>query len=199
MIETILKNLITENSNIWYGIGIGVIVVALLYGIIAFMNNNKKFTILSFAIGLVLLPFLSFQMSRLCGAIETRCTLDETIEIASSVKETISEVTGLSAQDSEDALSLASDFIPGVSGLVDAGTGLSKLSGVMLDKAYSYLNWYIVRRVLWSLGFIIIATLGICFTFEGGNTSGRRISLRYERVSSRREFERRPASRRTRR
>lgn len=199
MIETILKNLIITNSNIWYGIGIAVIVIALLYGIIAFINNNKNYTILSFAIGLVLLPFLSFQMSRLYGAIETSCTLDETVEIASSVKETISEVTGLSAQDSEDAFSLASNFIPGVSGLVDAGTGLSKLSGVMLDKAYSYLNWYIARRVLWSFGFLAIAALGICFTLDSGRSSGRRTSSRYERISSRREFERRPVSRRARR
>lgn len=166
MIETILKSLIVANSSILYGVGIATIVIVLIFGIIAFTNNAKKFSILSFALGLVLLPFLSFQMSRLCGAIETRCTLDETIEMASSVKETITEVTGLSAEDSEDVLSLASDLIPGVSEFVGAGTGLSKLSGVMLEKAYTYLNWYIARRLLWSLGFIVISLLGIILTME---------------------------------
>lgn len=166
MIELILKNLIEINSSILYGFGISVILLVLMLGILAFMNNRKKFTILSYGIALLLVPFLSFQMSRFCGAIETRYALDDITEITSTVKSSISDATGMSEEDTNEAFSIASSFIPGISDIVDDGTGLSQLSGAMLEKAYSYLNWYIARRALWSLGFILIGAILIAITMK---------------------------------
>lgn len=198
ILENILYQQIVDHSNIWYGIGIAILLVFILFGIITFIFRDRTLNFLSIALGILALPFLSFQMARLCGAIDVYNMLNNITDMASNVKETISGVTGISEDDANKALSYASSVLPGINSYVETFTSsLSDFSRDMLEQAYSFLYWYIARRILWSLCFIAVSAIGIIITMN--KVHRQRHSSRYERITSRRIDEHRPMNRKSRR
>ena len=50
------------------------------------------------------------------------------------------------------------------------GYRAGELSDVMVDTLHEYMNWFILRRVLWSLGFVIVAAVVVIQTMRKGQT-----------------------------
>lgn len=55
-------------ANIEYGLLIAILIDALLILCIAALNSKKKLNVISFIIAVILLPLLTYQISRLIGA-----------------------------------------------------------------------------------------------------------------------------------
>ena len=165
----ILNTFIEQASNIWWGIVAAVIVVAIIYLIIYFIANpSKAFSPFSFLVGVPLLPLLAFQFYLLFGAcgIKQKCN-----EIATWIDALVPQETFASDYSREDVANVIDELsivFPFFSQFIDteafAQSDDTSLGNAITHKFRTYLNWYIVRRVAWSIGFIALAIIGIIFT-----------------------------------
>ncbi|MBO4802013.1 MAG: hypothetical protein J5545_09150 [Bacteroidaceae bacterium] len=162
----ILNTFIEQASNIWWGIVAAIVVIASLYFIIyALFSGSRQFSPLSFVIAVPLLPFLAFQFYLLIGAagVKHKCS-----EIATWVDAFVPEQSADNNYSREDigetARQLTATF-PLAAKLIDAeviaDSKETSLGQALTHKVNKYLNWYIVRRVAWSLAFLVLAVIGI--------------------------------------
>lgn len=141
-------------ANIEYGLMIAIFIVAILLLVIGSFNTKSKFSIISYVIAFVLLFPLTFQISRLIGALEISRSPDLLSDIVGIVSPTLSKyITSVTSHD---------------------------------------IGWFIFRRVMWSIIFIILATIGIINTMEPTQNRRNRVSIRHEKISRRRDTNHRP-------
>lgn len=160
----ILNTFIDAYSSVWYGILVAVIVVALLFfGIAAMQGGNKRFSPLTYVLGVALIAFLSFQFTFMIGAIMFK---SDCSDISSIINDFIpnSELTKSTSELRSNLKQLAKEepFIKNFIDIDDIDESLpdGAFGDAILSKVHSYLNWYIVRRILWSLFAIgILGTL----------------------------------------
>lgn len=151
----ILNSFIDAYSSIWYGILVAVIVVVLFFfAIAAIQGGNKRFSPLSYVLGVVLVAFLSFQFTFMIGAImfKSDCTdISSIINDFVPNRELIDNTNGI--RESLRELEREAPFIKNFIDIDDIDKNLpdGAIGDAILSKVHSYLNWYIVRRILWSL------------------------------------------------
>lgn len=176
---SILGTFIEQASNIWWGIAAAVFVVAILYAIIYFLfNGEKKFSPLSYLVAVPLLPLLTVQFFLLFGSVSLKHTCTDVAGwIDAFVPETSADGPVSREQINEIATQAAAVF-PIATKLIDVEL-LTQENGMTLGEAlthkvHTYLNWYIVRRTAWSIGFVVIAIVGIVMLMEKGYNARRR-------------------------
>lgn len=151
----ILNSLIDAYSSFWYGIIVAVIVVAALFFIISAMQGgNKRFSPFTYVLGAALTAFLSFQFTFLIGAIMFKMDCNDITSIINDFVPN-SELTN-SASDIRSNLRQLAKEEPFIKNFIDVDAIDDSLpdgaiGDAILSKVHSYLNWYIVRRILWSL------------------------------------------------
>lgn len=154
----------------FYGVVVAVVVVLVIALIIRSLCAPRRFTPLSYAIMVVLVPILSFHFSLLFGAFTVKGRVDD-MESAASY--------ALSAtnMDSYEIVSKIKKKMPFVSYLVNLddieGDTAGEIAESLSEDAHSSLNWYIFRRILWSVVFSGLAVAGIIATMEGPVRSRR--------------------------
>lgn len=166
----ILNSFIDAYSSIWYGIIVAIIVVALLFfGVGALQGGNKRFSPLSYVLGLALVAFLSFQFSFMIGAIMFK---SDCSDISSIINDFVpnSELT-LNTNDIRESLRELEKEAPFIKNFIDVDDIDKSLpdgaiGDAILSKVHTYLNWYIVRRIFWSLLACAIGGFGILYTME---------------------------------
>lgn len=151
----ILNSFIDAYSSIWYGIIVAVIFVAALFFIIAAMQGgNKRFSPLTYVLGVALAAFLSFQFTFMIGAIMFK---SDCSDISSIINDFIpnSELENGASDIRSNLRQLAKEepFIKNFIDVdaIDESLPDGAIGDAILSKVHSYLNWYIVRRLLWSL------------------------------------------------
>jgi hypothetical protein len=152
---SILNSFIDAYSSIWYGILVAVIVVAALFFIIAaIQGGNKRFSPLTYVFGAALTAFLSFQFTFMIGAIMFKI---ECNDIASIINEFVPNSTFTNGvTDLRNNLKQMAEEEPFIKNFLDVDAIDKNLpdgaiGDAILSKVHTYLNWYIVRRVLWSM------------------------------------------------
>ena len=166
----ILNSFIDAYSSIWYGIIAAIIFVAAIFLIIAVMQGgNKRFSPLSYVLGAALTAFLSFQFTFMIGAIMFKSDCNDITSIIndfipnSSLTNGVDEIRSNLKQLAEEE-PFIKNFID--VNEIDASLPDGAFGDAILSKVHSYLNWYIVRRVLWSLFACTIVGFGILYTME---------------------------------
>lgn len=151
----ILNSFIDAYSSIWYGILAAVIVVVGIFFIVAaIQGGNKRFSPLTYVLGAALTAFLSFQFTFLIGAIMFK---SDCSDISSIINDFIpnSELMNSAGEIRSDLRQLAKEepFIKNFIDVdaIDENLPDGAIGDAILSKIHTYLNWYIVRRVLWSL------------------------------------------------
>lgn len=151
----ILNTFIDSYSSIWYGIIAAVIFVAAIFFIIAAMQgDNKRFSPLTYVLGIALTAFLSFQFTFLIGAIIFKSDCNDITSIIndfvpnSVLTNGVGEIRGNLKQLAEEE-PFIKNFIDVEA--IDDSLSDGAIGDAILSKVHSYLNWYIVRRILWSL------------------------------------------------
>ena len=161
---SILNTFIDAYSSIWYGILVAVIVVAALFFIIAaIQGTNKRFSPLTYVLGAALTAFLSFQFTFMIGAIMFKIDCNDITSIINDLVPNSNLTNG--AGDLRSNLKQLADEEPFIKNFIDVDAINENLpdgaiGDAILSKVHTYLNWYIVRRILWSLFAIgIVGTL----------------------------------------
>lgn len=151
----ILNHFIDAYSSAWYGIIAAVIVVAALFFVIAAMQGgNKRFSPLTYVLGAALAAFLSFQFTFMIGAILFKSDCSDITSIINDFVPNSTLTNG--AGDLRSNLKQLAEEEPFIKNFIDVDAIDDSLpdgaiGDAILSKVHTYLNWYIVRRILWSL------------------------------------------------
>lgn len=165
-------------SLVW-GVLLTVAGVALMFAIIKSWRRNCTFTPVSFMVGALLFCFLSFQSVLLCGAITIKSMAGEIRSYINLMVENLPGDTVFSTVDSQQILDNINETYPLVGRYLDwadfEGHTPTDIAGAMADKMVSYMNWYMLRRVAWSVLFVVIGAAAILKTMEKTDGGGKRI------------------------
>lgn len=151
-------------SSIIWGILITAICLALFFFLIRGWYRNATFTPISYVIGFFLFLLLAFQCTMIVGAIKI---INISPYYESQIQQMVStyfppsqEVTG---QESEQVIDWLVTEYPILQHYFDTGefTGYTaqQLPAVMGAEIRSFLRFYILRRLLWCLGFVIMGAV----------------------------------------
>jgi len=162
----ILRTFIEQASNLWWGIIAAVVIVAIIYfTLYMLMGGSKSFSPFGFVLAIPLLVLLSIQFFLLFGSISLKHTCTEISAWIDAFVPEFSEDGAYSREDVNAAISHVVAAFPVSAKLIDAELVAQEedmsLGETLTHKVHSYLNWFIVRRVLWSLGFIVLTVLGV--------------------------------------
>lgn len=154
-------------SSLLWGILIALLCMALFVFIIKGWWKNALFTIWSYLIGFVLFLLLIFQCTMIVGSLKIVDTCDEYEayfrQVVDSAYEGWQEV---SQRDADIIIKKSIAKFPlleyYISGGEFSGHSAKNLPTVMADELRSFMWSYIIRRLLWCLGFVLVAgILGI--------------------------------------
>lgn len=189
-----LYNIISYSlGNLFIGILLTVIGVAIMFFLIKSWFSNSTFTPISYITGAILFFFLSFQAVLLCGAITIKsyCSNVE-ITINGWVKDIPSEIR-FDQKNSQQILNRIQEEWPLVGYFVGSAdfTGHTPIdiAQSMTQELRSFMNGYILRRIGWSLLFVVSGAFIVIKTMErtrrqpryrSGYSSGGSRRRRYE-------------------
>ena len=166
----ILNSFINAYSSIWYGIIAAIIVVAALFFIIAAMQgDNKRFSPLTYVLGAALTAFLSFQFTFMIGAILFKSDCSDVTSIINDFVPNSTLTNG--AGDLRSNLKRLTEEEPFIKNFIDVDAIDDSLpdgaiGDAILSKVHSYINWYIIRRLLWSLLACGVVVYLMLYTME---------------------------------
>ena len=202
----LLDSIIHGSMNIGFGIGLAIIIAAVLLIIVFAIRGEKSNSPLCYLPALILAVLLSFQFSLMFGAITAKKEIDNLSDTINSYIQliTIGDNTSSSMDEISSIIENIQNLVPGLSGdmgqLTLGKVDKSDIGGSLMAPSKSYLSKYILFRILWSLLFVVVATISmIILPSYGGISNYRKSHIRGERVSSRRSSDGRRPSRRTRR
>lgn len=166
-------------TSIFWGILIAVACMSLFVFLIKGWYKDATFSPVSYVVGTVLFLFLSFQCILIVGSLKILDTTDyyenEIAMIVDNKYEATDEVTKSQA---DDIIQVVIDRFPilhyYISGGKFSGFTAKELPHAMADELRSFMRWYILRRILWCLGFVIVGAVCVI----------RSMSKQKKRVSS---------------
>ena len=188
------------SSAIW-GVLIAIICMALFVFLIKGWYKDATFSPISYIIGAILFVFLSIQCVLIIGSLKIISTTDyyET-EISRIVDNKYDATDEVTKGQADDIIQVIIDRFPilhyYISGGQFSGFTVKELPHAMVDELRSFMRWYIFRRILWCLGFVIVGAICVIKSLSRSYTPLRRME-RGER--QRVQTERRRVSRRPRR
>lgn len=171
-------------SLIW-GVLLTVVGIALMFLIIKSWRKDAYFTPVSYIVGIVLFFFLSFHAILMCGAITIKSGSDEIRAYINRMVEDIPEGIPFSTSNSQQILDNICEEYPIVGeyvGLADfKGHDSSDIADAMVEELNSFMNWYILRRVGWSILFVVIGAVVVIKTMDkfGGTVKKAPTTNRY--------------------
>ena len=173
------------SSMIW-GLLIAVVCMGLFVFLIKGWYKDATFTLISYVVGGILLLFLSFQCILIVGSLKI-------IDMSDVYEERISIIVNNAYSPSQEvSLSQASDVIerivdeyPILHYYVDGGDFMGftakELPHAIAQELRSFMRWYIFRRILWCLGFVIIGAVCVIKTMSNGYSMQRIQKIRHDR------------------
>lgn len=175
-----LTDIMTHSMGaLFWGALIGVGCVVLFFLLIKGWYKNAHYTIATYIVGILLACLLAVQCVLICGSVSI-------IKLARSYEPV---VTGLLEQVESlpDAVVSTEEADQVIHGLIDqspllshyigggnfAGYTVAELPAAIVEELESHMRWYILRRVLWCLGFVAAGAFIVIKTMERDYHSGR--------------------------
>ena len=176
-------------SSIFWGILITVVCMALFFFLIRGWYRNAVFTPISYVIGIILFLLLAFQCTMIVGAIKIiRISPYYEAQIQQMVNSHFPSDREVSKQESEQVIDWLVTEYPILQHYFDTGefTGYTaqQLPTVMGAEIRSFLRFYILRRLLWCLGFVIVGAVLVIRSIANEYERKHSNSSRYTRHSS---------------
>lgn len=184
-------------SSIFWGILITVVCMALFFFLIRGWYRNAVFTPISYVIGIILFLLLAFQCTMIVGAIKIiRISPYYEAQIQQMVNSHFPSDREVSKQESEQVIDWLVTEYPILQHYFDTGefTGYTaqQLPAVMGAEIRSFLRFYILRRLLWCLGFVIVGAVlvirSIAKEYERKHSNSSRYTRHSSHSMSRRRF-----------
>lgn len=159
------------------GVLLTIIGIILMYVLIRLWWRNATFSVSSILVGVILFFFLSFQSILLCGAITIKSYSDDVEIYIDEIVRNVPRSEHFSIEDSQYILDCISEEWPLVGYYVNLadfhGHTSDTIAEAMVDELRSYMNWFIFRRVCWSLLFVIVAAIIVIKTISIRNNRDR--------------------------
>lgn len=188
-------------SSVIWGILIAIVCMALFVFLIKGWYKDATFSPISYVIGAILFLLLSIQCILIVGSLKIIDTTDYyEIEISNIVNDAYDDMDEISIEQSDEIIKEIIDRFPllhyYIGGGEFSGFTAKELPHAMADELRSFMRWYIFRRILWCLGFVIIGAVCVIRSLSKNSTPLRQSDrLQRQRVQT----ERRRVSRRPRR
>lgn len=161
----------STGSLVW-GIIIGVVCMVLFFLIIKGWYRKAMFNKWSYLFGAILAILLSYQCTLMCGAFKINATAENDKPWLHGVIEGMYDNPN-DYVDVEVSTMVVEDWVrqsPLLARYISTGyfSGYTRddLPDVMIETLHKYMNWFILRRVLWSLGFVIVAAVLVIMTMS---------------------------------
>jgi len=150
-------------SSMFWGLLIAVICMALFVFLIKGWYKDAMFSPISYAIGAILFILLTFQCILITGSLKIissadyyEVQLDRMVESRPSSEE-------VSMREADDVIKQMIDEYPlleyYISGGEFSGFTAKELPHAITEELRSFMRWYIFRRILWCLGFVVVAAV----------------------------------------
>ncbi len=188
-------------GSILWGVLIALLCMAAFVFIIKGWWKNAVFTVGTYIVGAVLFILLSVQCVLICGSIKIINTTDIYEERISAMLSGIDGSYMLSMEENDKIIGELTDRYPILENYIGGGDfsghKASDIPHVMADELRSFMKEYIVRRLLWCLGFVVVAGVIAVKTITLENSMRRSAPRRSDRTrvmpdrSSRRHVRRR--------
>lgn len=190
-----------SSSSLIWGILIAVICMGLFVFLIKGWYKDATFSPISYVIGAVLFVFLSFQCILIVGSLKIIDTTDYyEVEITRIVDNTYDSLDEVTMGQADDIIQVIIDRFPllhyYISGGEFSGFTAKELPHAIAQELRSFMRWYIFRRILWCLGFVIVGAVCVIRSLSKSSIPLRQSDrLHRQRIQT----ERRRVSRRPRR
>ena len=178
----------------------GILIAILCMGLFVFLikgwYKDATFTPVSYVVGGILLLLLSFQCVLIIGSLKI-------IDMSNVYEERISLIVDSAYSPSEEiSLSQASDVINKIideypilhyyiGGGDFMGFTAKELPHAIAQELRSFMRWYIFRRILWCLGFVLVGA--VCVIKTMSKPYARQRQQRYQSIQhDRKRVSRRP-------
>lgn len=175
-------------GNLFLGILLTIVGVGLMFFLIRSWFSNSSFTPFSYIIGFVLFLFLSFQAVLLCGAVTIKSYCDEVEVAINEWVRNLPEDVRFDQESSQQILEQIQREWPLVGYFVGGAdfTGHTpvNIAHAMISELHSFMNEFILRRIGWSILFVVIGALIVIKTME--HSQKQRNRVRYASSRSRR-------------
>lgn len=179
-------------GSIVWGVLIAVVCMTLFVFLIKGWYKDATFSPVSYIIGAVLFLFLSFQCLLVVGSLKIISMTDEFEQcITTIVKSVYSPSDEVSMSQASDVIDTIIDEFPileyYIGGGEFSGFTASQLPHAIADELRSFMRWYIIRRILWCLGFVIVGAICVIKSLSKNYQTVRRqrVQLDRKRVSRR--------------
>ena len=164
------------------GVFLTIVGIVLMFVLIRSWWRNSTFTPMSFVVGGILFFFLAYQAVLICGAVTIKSYCDDVEMAINGMVANIPDDVPFSTEDSQVILDQISEEWPLVGYYVNMadfrGQTSATIGSAMADELRSYMNWFILRRVCWSLAFVVIGAIIVIKTITVHNNQLRRSSGR---------------------
>lgn len=165
-------------GSLFIGVLLTAVGIILMFVLIRGWWRNCQFSAVSYVAGVVLFFFLSFQSVLICGAITIKSYADDVYRQINTLIESVEQSHCFSKEESQQVLERITDEYPLV-GYYVGGADFTNhtpqtLAGAMVDELHSFMNKFIMRRVLWSLLFITVGAIAVIKTISREYATARR-------------------------
>lgn len=154
--------------------------------------KDATFSPISYIIGSALFLILTFQCVLVVGSLKIISMTDQYEQRITSIVESVySSSNEVSMSEASDVIDTIIDEFPileyYIGGGEFSGFTASQLPHAIADELRSFMRWYIFRRILWCLGFVIVGAICVIKSLSKNYQGIRRqrVQLDRKRVSRR--------------
>lgn len=151
-------------SSMFGGVLIAIICMGLFVFLIKGWYKDATFSPISYVVGAFLFLLLSFQCVLVVGSLKIIDMTDEyENRITTIVNSAYSSYEEISLTEASDVIDRIIDEYPilhyYIRGGQFSGYTAQQLPHAIAQELRSYMQWYIFRRILWCLGFVIVGAI----------------------------------------
>ncbi|MDO4187057.1 MAG: hypothetical protein Q4D30_11340 [Bacteroidales bacterium] len=166
-------------SIIW-GILIALSCMALFVFLIKGWYKDATFSPISYVVGVILFLLLSFQCILIVGSLKIIDSTDSyETQIRQIVEYRYAPSDEISLQEADDIIKEIIERFPilhyYISGGTFSGHTARQLPHSIASEIRSFMSWYIVRRILWCLGFVVVGAFCVIKTMSSHYKGQRRV------------------------
>lgn len=173
-------------GSLFLGILFTLLGIVLMFVLIRSWWRDSTFTPMSFFVAGILFFFLSFQAILLCGAVTIKSYCSDMEEVVNEMLAGLPNYAEVPQGKTNQILDEVIERWPligyYIGGYESWGYTPVDYAKAMADEVHHFMNMYILRRLAWALGFIIVGAILVIKT----------ISRRYDRRPAGRPVSRQP-------
>jgi len=166
-------------SSLFWGLLIAITSMALFVFLIKGWYKDAQFSLSSYIVGLILFFLLSFQCILIVGSLTIISTSDQ---YESYIEQSVSHYDPNREVTLEESDAIIKNLIYEypllryyIGGGEFTGYNIQQIPSAIIQELKSFMRWYIFRRLLWCIFFVVIGAVCVIKSMSSKYTSKRRV------------------------